>query len=153
MNKIIDQLEEAKHDAAAYGQIKPITIVVLTNSSPSDNPARVIRAVARKLNEGLHHPNAIAIQFTQIGNDKLAKTALKTLSDDPSFVCNLISFYDHPLNYITQNIVDTLTFGNKFTPENLQSSVLNAMHPSVRAKVASSSGLQFGAAFHLFLRI
>ena len=101
LNKIIDQLEQAKHDAAAYGQIKPINIVVLTNSSPSDNPARVIRAAARKLNEGLHHPNAIAIQFTQIGNDKLAKTALKTLSDDPSFVCNLISFYDHPLNYIT----------------------------------------------------
>jgi hypothetical protein len=46
--------------------------------------------------------------------------------------------------------VDTVTFGNKFTPENLQNSVLNAMHPSVRAKVASSSGLQFGAAFQVF---
>ncbi|KIK03919.1 hypothetical protein K443DRAFT_121259 [Laccaria amethystina LaAM-08-1] len=118
---------------AAYGQIKPINIVILTNSPPSDNPTRTIRAAAQKLNQGLHHPNAIAIQFTQIGNDKLAKTALKKLSDDPSF-----------------NIVDTVTFGNKFTPENLQNSVLNAMHPSVRAKVASSSGLQFGAAFQVF---
>ena len=44
-------------------------------------------------------------------------------------------------------------FGNKFTPENLQNSVLNAIHPSVRARVASSSGLQFGATFHVFLRI
>ena len=41
-------------------------------------------------------------------------------------------------------------FGNKFTPENLQNSVLNAIHPSVRAKVVSSSGLQFSAAFHVF---
>ena len=101
LNKIIDQLEQAKHDATAYGRIKPINIVVLTNSPPSDNPSRVILAVARKLNEGQHHPNAIAIQFTQIGNDKFAKTALKKLSDDPSFVCVLICFCDHPLNYIT----------------------------------------------------
>ena len=101
MNKIIDQLEQAKHDAAAYGRIKPINIIVLTNSPPSDDPTRVIRAAARKLNEGLHHPNAIAIQFTQIGNDKIAKTALKKLSDDPSVVCNLICFSEHPLNYIT----------------------------------------------------
>ena len=101
LNKIIDQLEQAKHDAAAYGQIKPINIVVLTNSPLSDNTTRVIRVATRKLNEGLHHPNAIAIQFTQIGNDKLARTALKKLSDDPSFVCNLICFCDHHLNYIT----------------------------------------------------
>ena len=101
LKKIIKQLEQAKYDAAAYGQIKPINIIVLTNSPPSDNPTRVIRAAARKLNQGLHHPNAIAIQFIQIGNDKLAKTALKKLSDDPSFVCNLICFCDHPLNYVT----------------------------------------------------
>ena len=101
MNKIIDQLEQAKHDAAAYRQIKPIHIVVLTNSPPSDDPTRVIRAAALKLNEGLHHPNAIAIQFAQIGNDKLVMTALQKLSDDPSFVCNLVCFCDHPLNYIT----------------------------------------------------
>ena len=101
MNKIIDQLEQAKHDAAAYGKIKPINIVVLTNSPPSDNPTKVIRAAARKLDQGLHHPNAIAIQFTQIGNDQLAKTALKKLSDDPSFVCNLICSCDHLLNHIT----------------------------------------------------
>ena len=101
MNKIIDQLEQAKHDAAAYRKIKPIHIVVFTNSPPSDDPTRVIRAAARKLNEGLHHPNAIAIQFAQIGNDKLAMTALQKLSDDPSFVCKLVCFCDHPLNYIT----------------------------------------------------
>ncbi|EDR12180.1 uncharacterized protein LACBIDRAFT_311285 [Laccaria bicolor S238N-H82] len=126
LNKVIDQLEQAKLDAAAYGQIKPIDIVVLTNSPPSDNSSTVIQEATRKLNEGLHHPNAIAIQFTQIGNDQLAKTALKKLSDDPSF-----------------NIMDTVNFENKFTPENLQNSVLNAMHPSVRAKVASSSGSEF----------
>ena len=41
-------------------------------------------------------------------------------------------------------------FGNKFTPENLQNSVLNTIHPSVRARVACSSSLQFGATSHVF---
>ena len=48
--------------------------------------------------------------------------------------------------------MDTVNFGRNFTPENLHNSVLSAMHPSVRANMASSSGLQFGAVFHI-LRI
>lgn len=86
LNKIIDQLEHAKGNAADYGQIKPINIVVLTNSSPLDNPAKVIRSAARKLIQALHHHNAVAIQFAHIGNDNRVEQALKKLSNDPSFV-------------------------------------------------------------------
>ncbi|KAF8188174.1 hypothetical protein K438DRAFT_1972362 [Mycena galopus ATCC 62051] len=125
LGEIIDQLEQAKHNGADYRQVKPINIIVLTNSPPSDSPTKVIRSAARKLNEGLHHPNAVAIQFAQIGSDHDVEQALNKLSDDPSL-----------------NIADTVSFGDKFTPENLQKAVLGSMHPSVRAKVASSSGLQ-----------
>ena len=86
LNKIIDQLEHAKENVADYGQIKPVNIIVLTNSSPLDNPAKVIRSAARKLIQALHHPNAVAIQFAHIGNDNRVEQALKKLSDDPSFV-------------------------------------------------------------------
>ncbi|KAJ7884836.1 hypothetical protein B0H14DRAFT_3740925 [Mycena olivaceomarginata] len=99
LGEIIDQLEQAKHNAADYGQVKPINIIVLTSSRPSDNPTNVIRSAVRKLNEGLHHSNAVAIQFAQIGNDNHVETALKKLSDDPSL-----------------NIVDTASFGRQFTP-------------------------------------
>ncbi|KAJ7933610.1 hypothetical protein B0H13DRAFT_1855853 [Mycena leptocephala] len=84
LGEIIDDLEQVKHNAADYGQVKPINIIVLTNSPPSDNPTKVIRSAARKLNEGLHHSNAVTIQFAQIGSDNHVKQALKKLSDDPS---------------------------------------------------------------------
>ena len=86
LNKIIDQLEQVKHNVTDYGQIKPINIVVLTNSPPSDNPTNVIRSAARKLKKGLHHPNAVSIQIAQVGNDNNVGVALKKLSDDPSLV-------------------------------------------------------------------
>ncbi|KAF8806823.1 hypothetical protein BYT27DRAFT_7256829 [Phlegmacium glaucopus] len=65
LNKIIDQLERAKHNSADYGQTKPVNIIVLTNSAPSDNAARAIRSSVRTLSQGLHHPNAVTIQFSQ----------------------------------------------------------------------------------------
>ncbi|KAF8803265.1 hypothetical protein BYT27DRAFT_7260300 [Phlegmacium glaucopus] len=123
LSKITLQLEQAKRNMSDYGQIRPINIVVLTNSSPSDDAAKVIRIAARKLNQGLHHPNAVGIQFIQIGNDNLVEKALQKLSQDPSF-----------------NIVDSVSFGTKFSPDNLQKAVLGVMHPSVRVKLASSSG-------------
>ncbi|KAF8898116.1 hypothetical protein CPB84DRAFT_1815723 [Gymnopilus junonius] len=125
LNKVTDQLEQAKNSASEYSQIKPIHIVVLTNSPSSDNVAKVIRFASRKLNDGLHHPNAVSIQFVQVGNDDGAEKALKKLSEDPSF-----------------NIVDSVSLGTKFSPETLQKAVLGTMHPSVRAKVASTSGSQ-----------
>ena len=86
LHKIIAQLEQAKNNASDYEKIKPINIIVLTNSSPSDNVAKAIRLAARKLNQGLHHPNAVGIQFVQVGNDSYVEKALKKLCKDPSFV-------------------------------------------------------------------
>lgn len=142
INKIMDQLERAKHNAADYEQVKPFNIMVLTNSPPSDDPAKILRFATKKLGQGLHHPNSIAIQFVQIGNDQGAEKALKKLTDDPSFVREPNALWTISDCVLSQNIADTVSFGAKFTPENLQKAVLGAMHPSIRAKVAGSSGLQ-----------
>ncbi|KAI6009825.1 hypothetical protein PISMIDRAFT_112884 [Pisolithus microcarpus 441] len=124
--RIIEQLERAKSNASDYGKIKPVNIIVLTNSPPSDNPMKVIQSAAKKLHRGLHHPNAVSIQFAQLGNDTCTGKALKKLAEDPSL-----------------NMVDTVDSGTKFTPENFQRGILGGLHPSIRAEVASSSGLQF----------
>jgi len=86
LKKITLQLEQAKRNISDYGQIRPINIVVLTNSSPSDDAAKVLRIAARKLKQGLHHPNAVGIQLVQIGNDSIVEKALQRLSQDLSFV-------------------------------------------------------------------
>ncbi|KAI6160606.1 hypothetical protein EDD17DRAFT_1600181 [Pisolithus thermaeus] len=125
LNEIIEQLERAKSNASDYGKIKPVNIIVLTNSPPSDNPMKVIQSAAKKLHRGLHHPNAVSIQFAQLGNDTSTGKALKKLAEDPSL-----------------NMVDIVDSGTKFTPENLQRGILGGLHPSIRADIASSSGLQ-----------
>ena len=51
-------------------QIEPVDIIVLPDGVPTDDPTTVIQAAARKLEEGLHHPNAVGIQFVQIGDDE-----------------------------------------------------------------------------------
>ncbi|KDR86096.1 hypothetical protein GALMADRAFT_205284 [Galerina marginata CBS 339.88] len=85
LNKILLQLEQAKDNSSAYGQIKPTNVVVLTNSSPSDDAAKALRVASQKLKRGLHHPNAVGIQFAQIENDNIVQQALRKLSQDPSF--------------------------------------------------------------------
>ena len=102
LDKIMDQLEKAKDNVANYRQVKPVNIIVLTNSPPSDNPAKVIRSAARKLNEGLHHPNAVSIQFAQVGNDSRVEKALKKLVDDPSYVRDSSCSSEHRLRYFTR---------------------------------------------------
>ena len=86
LNKIILQLEQAKSNLSDYGQIRPTNVVVLTNSAPSNNATKAIRIADQRLKRGLHHPNAVGIQFVQIGNDTVVEKALQRLSQDPSFV-------------------------------------------------------------------
>ena len=102
LDKIMDQLEKAKDNEANYRRVKPVNIIVLTDSPPSDNPAKVIRSAARKLNEGLHHPNAVSIQFVQVGNDSCVEKALKKLADDPSCVRDSSCSSEHRLGYFTR---------------------------------------------------
>ena len=104
LNTIMDHLEKAKDNPANYRRVKPVNIIVLTGSPPSDNPAKVIRSAARKLNEGLHHPNAVLIQFVQVGNDSHVEKALKKLADDPSYVRDSSYSSEHrlQLGYFTR---------------------------------------------------
>lgn len=76
-------------DTPAYGQIKPLDIIVITDGVPTDDPAIVLQIAARKLDEGLHHPNAVGIQFVQIGNDDGADIALQDLCNGPVRVSSL----------------------------------------------------------------
>jgi hypothetical protein len=91
LDRIIEKLDDAV-DTPAYGRIKPIDIIVITDGIPTDDPASIIQAAARKLDEGLHHPNAIGIQFVQIGNEEGADEALKALCDGPVRVSSLFYF-------------------------------------------------------------
>jgi uncharacterized protein YegL len=88
LGRIIEKLNHAV-DTPAYGRIKPIDIIVLTDGVPTDDPASVIEAAARELNEGLHHPNAVGIQFVQIGNEEGADKDLRALCDGPVRVSSL----------------------------------------------------------------
>ncbi|KAI6107724.1 hypothetical protein EDD16DRAFT_1831494 [Pisolithus croceorrhizus] len=109
----------AKSNISDYRKIKPVNIIVLTNSPPSDNPMKVIQSAAKKLHRGLHHPNTVSIQFAQLGNDTHTGKALKKLAEDPSL-----------------NMVDAV---DSVTPEKLQRGILGGLHPSIRAEIASSS--------------
>jgi len=86
LNKIILQLEQAKCNLSDYGQVRPTSVVVLTNSPPSNLATKAIRIAEQQLKRGLHHPNAVGIQFVQIGDDITVEKALQRLSQDPSFV-------------------------------------------------------------------
>jgi len=89
LTRIIDKLEDAV-DTPAYGLIKPMDIIVLTDGVPTDDPATVLQAAARKLDEGLHHPNAVGIQFVQIGNEEGADVALQDLCNGPVRVSSML---------------------------------------------------------------
>jgi len=117
LTRIIDKLEDAV-DTPAYGLIKPMDIIVLTDGVPTDYPAPVLQEAARKLDEGLHHPNAVGIQFVQIGNEEGADTALQDLCNGP-----------------VRSMVDTVPYVTTFTPERLKRVLLGALHPSIRAKI------------------
>jgi len=117
LGRIIERLDDAV-DTPAYGRIKPIDIIVLTDGVPTDDPATVIQAAARKLDEGLHHPNAVGIQFVQIGNEEGADQELMALCDGP-----------------VRGMVDTVPYVTTFTPDRLRRVLLGALHPSIRAKI------------------
>jgi len=92
LTRIINKLEDAV-DTPAYGLIKPMDIIVLTDGAPTDEPAPVLREAARKLNEGLHHRNAVGIQFVQIGNEERADIALQALCNEPVRVSSLLFLF------------------------------------------------------------
>lgn len=117
LGPVIEKLDAAV-DTQAYGRIKPADIIVLTDGVPTDDPAAVIQTAAQKLDEGLHHMNAVGIQFVQIGNDEGADQALMALCNGP-----------------VRSMVDTVPYGKTFTPDRLKRVLLGGLHPSIRAKI------------------
>ena len=83
-----------------YSKISPLDIIVLTDGVPcrltpfsyleivdltnlpltADEPADVIAEAVKRLKDSHYHPNTMGIQFVQIGNETLAKQALKELA-------------------------------------------------------------------------
>ena len=126
-------------DTPAYGQIKPVDIIVLTDGVPTDDPASVIQAAARRLDEGLHHPNAVGIQFLQIGNEEGADQELMALCQGPVRVSlqfhQPVVAYESDFRFRYQGMVDTVPYVTTFTPDRLKRVLLGALHPSIRAKI------------------
>jgi hypothetical protein len=95
----LDKLDSAIGKSPDYGNIKPLDLIVITDGCPgafrlllspqvkanrllpldSDPKDELLTAAARLKNNN-HHPNAIGIQFVQIGNDSGADAALKALA-------------------------------------------------------------------------
>lgn len=75
LNKYIPFLEDGR---LAH---KPITIVVITDGVPTDDPKEVIINAARRLDHSGVPDNKLGIQFAQIGNDEDATDALRELDE------------------------------------------------------------------------
>ncbi|WVQ77409.1 hypothetical protein IAR50_007094 [Cryptococcus sp. DSM 104548] len=72
---------EAQNEGSAE-EVKPINLIVITDGEPSDDPASVIIAAAKRLDKGEYPLSQVGIQFLQIGNDPRAAAALEELDDE-----------------------------------------------------------------------
>ncbi|KAF9456826.1 hypothetical protein BDZ94DRAFT_1326699 [Collybia nuda] len=101
---------------------RPITIVVITDGVPTDEPADVIVEAARRLDHNNVPLKQFGIQFAQIGNDPEATEALRELDDDLS------------KTYQIRDMVDTTPYNPKhssFTRETLVKILLGAFNQEV----------------------
>ncbi|KAF8074655.1 hypothetical protein FPV67DRAFT_1408199 [Lyophyllum atratum] len=122
LNAHIDRLEAAK-GTPAYGQIKPLDLICITDGVPND-PAefeltQVLVKAGARIKAGPHHPNSMGVQFVQIGSDPTAATNLPKL-----------------LQADTGNMVDSVPYAGPGTisPDKLERILLGGLHPNIRAK-------------------
>ncbi|KAI0331305.1 hypothetical protein GY45DRAFT_1345436 [Cubamyces sp. BRFM 1775] len=80
----LDSLDAAKASGgqAAVRNIKPVNYIVLTDGVPTDDPASVIAAAAKRLDDGRYPLSQVGIQFVQIGSHRAATEYLRTLDDE-----------------------------------------------------------------------
>ncbi|KAF8643565.1 hypothetical protein AX16_008953 [Volvariella volvacea WC 439] len=107
-------------DKPEYRTIAPLDIIVLTDGIPDDEPSEVIKESVTQLRTSWHHPNCVGIQFVQIGNDPGAQPALEKLK------------YGQ-----VGDIVDSVPYDGKLTPERLNRILLGGLHPSVRSVISA----------------
>ncbi|ORY34835.1 hypothetical protein BCR39DRAFT_515072 [Naematelia encephala] len=62
-------------------EVRPMNLIVITDGAPTDDPASVLIAVAKRLDRGDYPLSQIGVQFLQIGNDPEAREALQELDD------------------------------------------------------------------------
>ncbi|KAF9456827.1 hypothetical protein BDZ94DRAFT_1302285 [Collybia nuda] len=101
---------------------KPITIVVITDGVPTDEPADAIVEAARRLDHNNVPLKQFGIQFAQIGDDPEATEALRELDDDLS------------KTYQIRDMVDTTPYNpqhSSFTSETLVKILLGAINQEV----------------------
>ncbi|OSD04552.1 hypothetical protein PYCCODRAFT_1354384, partial [Trametes coccinea BRFM310] len=79
--KSLDAANEAG-GLTAVKAIKPVNYIVITDGAPTDDPASVIAAAAKRLDDGRYPLSQVGIQFVQIGNNRSATEYLRTLDDE-----------------------------------------------------------------------
>ncbi|KAI6152431.1 hypothetical protein BKA82DRAFT_4111182 [Pisolithus tinctorius] len=113
------QRQYEKGDSSALKRIKPVNFIVITDGCPTDDPASVIIAAARRL-DAKHFPlTQVGIQFVQIGNSRKATAYLRELDDTLSG------------HYNIRDIVDTTPYMNtKLTSDMLIKILLGGIQPA-----------------------
>lgn len=124
LNDHIDKLEAAKN-TDAYGKIKPLDLIVITDGAPNDPPefelTKMLVEAAARIKNNRYHPNSMGVQFVQIGNDPGAAQSLPKL-----------------LQADTGHMVDTVPYAGPGTisPDKLERILLGGLHPNIRAQNA-----------------
>ncbi|KAF8890635.1 hypothetical protein BD779DRAFT_239294 [Infundibulicybe gibba] len=114
LQQIIDKYIPLLEDP--HSKHKPITLIVITDGVPTDDPTDVIVGAARRLERSGVPLNKFGIQFAQIGDDEEATEALRELDDDLAARYNIRDMVDTtPYNpddpRFTTNTILKIVFG------------------------------------------
>lgn len=107
----------------AYGTIKPLDLICITDGEPTDDAASELGKMLIEVADQIrtkppHHPNSLGVQFLQIGGEQKARDALVKLTQ-----------------LDTGNMVDTVPYAGagSITAERIERILLGALHPNIRA--------------------
>ncbi|KAH6917776.1 hypothetical protein BKA70DRAFT_1455591 [Coprinopsis sp. MPI-PUGE-AT-0042] len=114
----------AARNTDAYGKIKPLDLICITDGEANDDPAHELGKMIEEVVAALrvappHHPNSMGVQFVQIGGDAAAAAALDKLTK---------------LNH--KGMVDTVPYAGpgSISGDKLERILLGGLHPNVRAQ-------------------
>ncbi|RDB19650.1 Phospholipase A I [Hypsizygus marmoreus] len=118
LNEHITTLDRAV-GGPGYHAVRPLDIIVLTDGVPTDDPKTVLVDAVARMKTSKHHPNAVGVQIVQIGDESDAVPVLKSL-----------------MHGDVGNIVDTVPYNGRLTPQKLERILLGGLHPNIRAMIA-----------------
>lgn len=144
-----------------YSTIKPLDLICLTDGAPSqsinfvvfhnnqhayslflyvaDAPLPILEKWAAHLDAKKHHPNAVGVQFVQIGNSAGCTAALVALTKGKVRVSNSGTISRACVDFHQQNMVDTVSYDGLVTPERLTRILLGAIKPSARGNTTTGT--------------